>query len=269
MEIVTLLLSSFISLLSPTGFVVDKVAEKTIRSRLVAVEQLRVRVDNAPSYQLLQGKADRLRIAARGAFPIEDVRVEAFELETDPIHLNRDRLRRGKLKLEEPLRAGIRLVVKQADLNRALRSPSVAARIRDLTTGAIRDRDLRQQAQRYRLIDPQVVLLENRRIRLQLTIQEPNNPAKLKIMAESGIEVVAGRQIRLIQPVIQVNDEAVPPEVMSAIADGVFERLDLRQLEADGITLRILQLQISPQEADLAIFVQVAPGKRLALSKPE
>ena len=263
MEILTLLLSSLVGLISPTGLVVDKVAERTIRSQLVAVEQLQVRVDNAPSYQLLQGKADRLRIAARGLFPIEDLRLDSFELETDPIHVDRARLRRGKLKLEQPLGVGMRLALRPADLNRALRSPRVTARLRKLSTESIQDRDLRRQAQRYELVDPQVEFLENRRVRLQLTIQEPNNPAKLKILAESGLEVVAGRQIRLIQPAIQVNDESVPAEVMSAIADGVFERLDLRQLEADGITLRILQLQMTPQQANLAIFVQVARGKQL------
>ena len=172
MEIVTLLLSSLISLISPTGLVVDKVAEQTLRSQLAAVEQLQVRVDNAPSYQLLQGRADRLRIAARGVFPVEDLRLEAFELETDPIHVDRTRLRRGKLKLEQPLRAGMRLVLKPADLTRALRSPKITARLRKLSTDSIQDRDLRRQAQRYELIDPQVELLENQRVRLQLTIQD-------------------------------------------------------------------------------------------------
>ena len=74
---------------------------------------------------------------------------------------------------------------------------------------------------------------------------------------------MAGRQIRLLRPTVRVNDEAVPAEVMAAIADGVFERLDLRQLEEDGITLRILRLQMTPQQADLAIFVQVAKDKQL------
>ncbi|HEY9908019.1 MAG TPA: DUF2993 domain-containing protein, partial [Thermosynechococcaceae cyanobacterium] len=256
-------LSSLISLVSPTGGVVDKVAAQQIRSQLAAVEQLQVRIDNAPNYQLLQGKVDHLRIAARGVFPVEDVRLEVFELETDPIRVDRTRSRRRGFKLEQPLRAGVRLALKQADLNQALRSPSVTARLRRLGAGAIRDRDLRRQVQRYELVDPQVDFLENQRVRVQLTIQEPNNPTKLKILAESGIEVVAGRQIRLLQPVARVNDEEVPSEVMSTIVDGVFERLDLRQLEAEGVTLRILQFQLSPRQADLALFVQVAAGKQL------
>nr|MBW4542729.1 DUF2993 domain-containing protein [Myxacorys chilensis ATA2-1-KO14] len=62
MEFFTLLLSSLIGLVSPLGIVSDRVAESTLRKQFVSVEDLQVRIDNAPTYQLVQGRIDRLRL---------------------------------------------------------------------------------------------------------------------------------------------------------------------------------------------------------------
>ncbi len=69
MEFIAILLSSLISLVSPTGLVIDKVAENTLRKQFASVERLQVRIDNTPSYQILGGRVDRIRIAGRGLFP--------------------------------------------------------------------------------------------------------------------------------------------------------------------------------------------------------
>jgi hypothetical protein len=66
MEFFTLLVSGALGLVTPVGLVVDQAAVGAIRSQLAQVEQLQVRVDNAPTHQLLQGKVERVRVA--GAF---------------------------------------------------------------------------------------------------------------------------------------------------------------------------------------------------------
>ena len=49
MEFLTILLSSLLGLIAPTGLAVDRTAENAIRSQLNKVDRLEVRVDNAPS----------------------------------------------------------------------------------------------------------------------------------------------------------------------------------------------------------------------------
>jgi hypothetical protein len=258
LEFLTIFLSSLIMLVSPAGFVVDRVAQDAIRKQFKSVEQLEVRIDNAPSYQLVQGKVDRVRIAGRGLFPAQDIRLDTLELETDPIQLDARRLRSGKPKLEKPLRAGVRLVITQADLNRALRSPTMLKRLTSLGVSALGQQN-RQRSQRYSLLKPQIALLANQRLQIQAELQEANDPATLKIVAESGVEIIAGRQLRLINPTVRLNDEAVPEQVIRLIANGISEQADLRQLEKSGITARILQLSVSEQQINVAAFVQVAP----------
>ena len=85
MELIAIILSGFLSLLVPVGFVGDQIAAREIGKRFEKVEQLQVRIDNAPSYQILQGKLERVRIAGRGIWFSDSIRIEALELETDAI----------------------------------------------------------------------------------------------------------------------------------------------------------------------------------------
>ena len=259
MEFLTIFLSSLITLIAPAGFVVDRVAQKAIRQQFQSVEQLEVRIDNAPSYQIVQGKADRVRIAGRGLFLAQDIRLDTLELETDPIQLDARRLQRGRPRLEKPLRAGVRLVITQEDINRALRSPTVLKRLTALGISAVGKPGASRRAQQYTVLNPHIDLLAHQRFRLKAELQEGTDPATLKIVAESGIEVIAGRQLRLVAPLVRLDDEAVPEQVVRSIAQGISEQSDLRQLENGGTTARILQLQVTPKQIDLAAFVQLTP----------
>ncbi|MGB5771982.1 MAG: DUF2993 domain-containing protein, partial [Crocosphaera sp.] len=51
MEWFTILLSSFITIISPVGLIVDRVVADALRSQVAGVEELAVRIDNTPSYQ--------------------------------------------------------------------------------------------------------------------------------------------------------------------------------------------------------------------------
>jgi hypothetical protein len=243
------------------GFVSDRLAEQAIRKQLAGAEQLQVRIDNAPTYQLLQGKVDHIRIAGRGVFPFAGVRLEALEVETDPVQLDARRLlKRGRTRLVEPLRTGVRVVIKQEDVQRALQSPAVVERLRKAGISVLNRREARR-AQGYELLNPQIQFLENQRLRLQVQVREKNDPATLDIFVESGIDVVAGRRLRLIDPVIRFNNEPAPENLVKSIADGIFERSDLRQFEKSGITARILNFKLDARQMELAIFAQIAPRR--------
>ncbi|MGI0487103.1 DUF2993 domain-containing protein [Pantanalinema rosaneae CENA516] len=257
MDILTIVLSSLLGLVSPVGVVTDQVVAATIRDQLDSVEELRVRIDNAPNYDIVQGKADRIRIAGRGVFPLKDLRLAVVELETDPVNLNRRRLQRGRLRLQEPFRAGVRLVVTEADINQALRSPNVLKRLQRLAR-----QFLGSQAGDYTIQNSQVEFLANQRVRLQTELQSMGSPDRLAIEVESGLDIVAGRQLRLLQPTVQLNGTAVPEAIVIAVTDRLPSMLDLQQLEASGITARVLQFKLDDNQAELAAFVQVTPESK-------
>ncbi len=253
MEFFTIFLSSLLGLISPVGLVVERITQNAIRSQFDKVEQLQVRVDNAPSYQLLQGKVERVRIAGRGLQPKgQDIRIAALELETDSIDLDLRSLRTRQPKLER-LQTGLRLVLTQKDINQALQSPKLTARLSKLALGE----------QRYNFVNPRVEFLENNRLRFQVELQEQGDVKPLAITVESGLGVLAGRQIQIVKPSVSVNGAAAPEQFVSAIATSLNEQLDLRSLEGYGLQARILQLKITPQELEIAAFLRVEPSSRL------
>lgn len=259
MEFITILLSGVLGLVSPVGLVIDRTAQNAIRSQFKKVEQLQVRVDNAPSYQLLQGKVERVRIAGRG-LQLKQIRLAALELETDSINLEPRSLGQRQPKLKQPIQAGVRLGLNQQDINQALQSPKVTAILRNL--GIREFGNFGNSGQRYNFVNPHVEFLANNRLRFQVKLTQ-GNVKPLAISLESGLGVIAGRQIQLVQPIVLVDGEEVPSQVVSAIAANVSQRFDLGNLETYGVKARILQLKVTPQKLEIAAFLRVEPSSQL------
>lgn len=258
MEFFTVLLSSLLGIFSPAGLVIDSVAEDAIRNQLEDIEQLEVRVDNAPSYHLLQGKVQRVRVAGRGIFPIAGVRIDTVELEADAIALDLESFQDGQFALERPLQAGIRVVLNRADLNQGLQSPEIVEQLRDLsfnlTSGSGDD-----ESQRYDIVDPRVEFLEGDRLRFQVILREQETQQDLQITAELGLKAISAQQIQIIDPSISANGEPIPQPLIEPLINSINQRLDLSNLETSGITVRLLQLEIDPDALNLAAFVHIRP----------
>ncbi len=255
MEFFTIFLASLLALVSPVGLVIDRIALNAIRSQFAKVDQLQVRVDNAPSYQLLQGKVERVRIAGRGLV-VKQIRIAVLELETDPINL-KPRSLGQKLQLKLPFQAGVRLVLTQADINKALQSPEVTATLRQLSNRV--GRATSKEGQSYNFVNPRVELLADR-LRFQVELTQAD--VTLAITLESGLNVVAGRQIQLVQPIAWVNGEQVPSQIVTAIATNFSQELNLGNFETYA-QARILQLKVAPQKLEIAAFLRVEPSSQL------
>jgi hypothetical protein len=277
MEFFTALLSTLLALGSPVGYALDQVAADNFRSRLYRVEQLQVRIDNAPNYQIIQGRVDRLRLASRGAWLTPEVRLETLEVETDPIDLDFSRLSNIPANssstesvynpqtlvppglLRTPLQAGVRLVVTEADIQKALESPRVKSLIQEIAK-----RFLGNEAE-TRQITPQIRFLEGDRFQLQVDISSPtqdnstpNNQANnqsIKINLESGITAIDGSSFQLVNPVLQVNNSPLPSSIVTAISSSFLDSFNLKNLESRGIILRLLQIKITQGQVQAAAFV--------------
>lgn len=260
MEFLTILVSGLLGLLSPVGLVVDRTALHAIRSQFATFEQLQVRIDNTPSYQLLQGKVERVRIAGRSLqLNKQDVHITVLELDTDTIELASP-IKQRRIKLKRPLQAGVRLVLTQEDVNKLLHVPKLIARLQHLkirslgpNTGTISI---------YNFINPNVILLANNRLIFQVELQEKDRGKPLVIRIESGVEIFKGSQIKLVDPVARVNGEEVPPRFLNVFVDNINKQLDLRNLEGDGLQMRILKLKTQPKQIEIAAFLRIEPSSK-------
>lgn len=265
METLTILLSSLFLVGSPSGLLVDRITQSLLKSTFDRAETWQVRVDNAPVHRLLQGQAERVRIAGREIWITEDLQIAKLEIETDAIDLKLQGSgdRQSLDILEQPLQAGISIAFTDTALNQWLKSPQMSDRLRQFGLSSL-PRLAAAQLERYRIVNPEITFLDNR-IRLQFQLQQlPNpdtssQPFELGLAVESGFTIIKGWGLELVDLEVTVNQEPVPPLVINLIQRGVREQVDLRTLESNSVILRLLQMQITPGQLEIAGFIRVQP----------
>ncbi|NJL85700.1 MAG: DUF2993 domain-containing protein [Leptolyngbyaceae cyanobacterium SM1_1_3] len=230
-----------------------------LRAQLISVDELEVRVDNAPTLQFLQGKVEHIRVAGRGIVPVENLRIAAFEVETDTVDFDFERLRRGEVKLDAPFQAGIRLEMSEADINQFLASPAVGERLNNLRFNLFSERRSRQ-AQRYRLQNPQVHLIGNNRLQIQVDITDVVSAEDLAVVVETGFLIAGGSRLQLVNPTVTVDDSPAPSQLVQQIIEGINDGFNLQTLEPSGVTTRILELTVGESAVNLALFARVEPA---------
>lgn len=265
MEWLTITLASVLTLLTPAGAIIDTVLAHTLRSQVQKVEQLAVRVDNTPNYQVLQGKIDRVRISARGIYPLAGVRIEKIELETEPISLDLRRLQQKNSSLAAALRrpaaGALHLVLTETNLNQALQSAAVKEQIQTLINNLIPSRE-EFGSTKYQLSQANFNFLNNNRVALslQLETQRPDEPAAtLNLSLEVGFKLVQGRKIELIDPTATLNGRRISSRLLKGFAEGISTQLDLKNFEKQGIIARLLQLQIDDDKLSIVAFGRIEP----------
>jgi hypothetical protein len=275
MELLTILLSGLLSVLSPGGAVVDLLIDNTVGSRLTAIEKSAIRVDNAPNYQIINGKVERIRIASRGVELQPGLRIDTLELETDPIDLDihnlaLDNLPELRKSLRQPLQGAVRLVITEEDLARALTSPAIQKQLQESLNDLIARRT-GSSVLSYTLLEPQIKLLDGNRLGVEAKLRRSGtqslDPQTLNLKLEWGIKLVAGRKIQLIEPAGTINERPISTRLLAGFTEGISNRLDLGNLEATGIIARLLQLEINQQEIKVAVFARMETEQAISSSQ--
>ena len=262
MELLIIFLSSLLGLLTPAGLLVDRTAEKAIRSQLKTAQELEVRVDNVPTHQLLQGRVEKVRIAGRSLhLKNQDIHISLLDLETDAIELDFHSRGQKRVRLKKPLQMGVRLVLTQQDVNKVLESPDFLNRLNKFNLSSVTSYN-NSFSDVYKFANPQIKILENR-LRFELELKQEGNGKPLNIRVESGLNVVAGRQIQLVNPIVVLNKEKAPEKLINQIVNNLNEQLDLGNLEGEGVQLRILKLNIKPAAIEIAAFLKIEPTSKL------
>ncbi|WP_019507756.1 DUF2993 domain-containing protein [Pleurocapsa sp. PCC 7319] len=279
MEVLTIVLSGLLSLVSSGGIILDSVAANRIRSQLISIEEQDIRVDNSPSYGIAQGKLQQVRIATRGVTIKPDLRIAVLELETDRVHFNRDKLDFNSIdglreSLEQPLQGAAKLIVTEDDLNQALKSPEVVAQMQQVLNRLI-IRKAGSTNISYQLIAPQVELNSANRFGVKFNLSRPSTNSEinrnaiapsstdssltreLAIDLEFKILVLKGKTIRIAEPQGTVNGRPMSSRLLTGFAEGISDRLNLSFLESNGILARILQLEIDEDKLKLVGFAKV------------
>ncbi|MBD2425300.1 DUF2993 domain-containing protein [Phormidium sp. FACHB-1136] len=261
MEIVAIIASALMALVTPAGVVLDTLAADALRRQVAGVDDLSVRIDNVPNYQVIHGRIDQVRLAARGIYPrqLPDLRIAAIDLETDPVAVDVGALQRGQLKLNTPAQAALRLRLQATDINAFLASPQVQTWLDTLQFSLPGEVGAREQ-QRYGLANPTLEFLDGDRFRLMVDLEDRVLADTIPIVLETGVAVVNGHRLELIQPRLEIEGELAPPGLVTTFAEGASQEFSLRRLEAWGLTSRILAFNVRDNELDIALFARLDPN---------
>jgi hypothetical protein len=259
MELFAGLLTSVLGLAGTPGIAIDRIATDFLRGQIVRADVLEVRVDNAPNYQILLGNVDRIRVAGRGVYILDFLRIDEIDLETDPISIDPAVLQSGKIVLRRPLQAAVRVVLRADDINTALRSPTIQSSFKSLSidlTGSGRNTEI------FDLVNPEVTFLEGDRIRLAATLQSQPTPikpklTKLNVSISADLQIIGGTRLEILNPIIELEGTPVPDKIAKAFTQGLNKVLNLRQLESKGITGRVLKLEVTEGKMQVVGFAKM------------
>jgi len=259
MEIFAAVLTGLLGVVGAPGVVIDRLITDALRGQLVQAEQLEVRLDNTPNYQLLQGRIDRVRLAGRGIYlSSPSLRIDTIDLESDPISINPNFLQSGQLTLLEPAQAAVRIILKAEDINRALRSPLITQSFKGIKLSL----SPTQTPDEFDLVNPEIMFLGNNRIRVNALLQPVNKQQPgLQIAIESSIIVVDSTRIELAASTINLQGISVPAQITNTLAQGINRLLDFTQLEKSGIYARILRLEVTDSQMQLIGFARMEIAK--------
>jgi LmeA-like phospholipid-binding len=275
MEILTIVLSGLLSLVSGGGIILDSVAIDRLRSQIISLDQQAIRVDNIPSYQIAQGKIQKVRIATRGVTIKPKLKIAALELETDAVALDLAKLNLNSIdelrnSLKQPLQGAGKLILTETDLNQALQSPQILAQLQQALNRLLVSKAGSTNIA-YQLHDLQVELQSANRLGVKFNLSRPKSNyeeystpktsnksrRQLIIALKFQIQVLNGKTIQITKPEGTVNNRPMSSRLLNGFAEGISDRLNLTSLEANGILARILQLEINEDELKLVGFAKV------------
>lgn len=213
----------------------NKVVEMGIASQVDLVESIDVDLRTNP-IDLIQGKVESIGISGKGMVVKQDLRIETIEIGTDRVSINPFSAMFGNIELTHPTEAEARIVLTEADINRAF------------SCNYIRDKLQGLQME----MDGQPVTIDIHSATLDLPGDNKFAIAADFAMRESG-EIKKMSAVAI--PQIDENGNRISLEILAAEGQGltlklvmvIFEQLtallDLRNFNIPGVSLQLHQLE--------------------------
>jgi len=228
---------------------ISKVAEVGITSQLDEVEELNVDIRTDP-IKVIQGEVDSVTIEGKGMVIQQDLRMETLEISTDTVAIDPLSVVFGNIELTQPADAEARIVLTEADLNRALNSDFLRSKLKLLKlqyqgksiTIDIQQIQLELPGDGKIVINAEFLVLEDAEQKHVSAICAPRlNPTQQRIELE----------------IISSEGQGLTPELVGAILDQVTPLLDLKNFELPGINLYLREFEVQSGQIVLCANTQI------------
>lgn len=228
----------------------NKVAKLALSSQLEDFDSLEVKVKTAPE-KLANGELDSLSIEGKGLIIETDLRLQVLEIEMDAIAVEPLKALMGKIELTHPTEGTAHLVLTETDLNRALNSPDLRAKIDVLDTYL--------STEKSKLTVPQKTcqLREDGTVAIEAIVElQPSGETK-EVAFTATPKIASGGRSVVLENIQYEPGKEVSEELTQGFLDKAGKMLDLRNFEKQGLALRIQHLAIEAGEIVLSAAADI------------
>jgi hypothetical protein len=219
---------------------VSKAAEMQMSSQLDQADKIEVDVQT-DLWKLIQGQADGVSFSGKGLVVQKDIRLEELVLQTDKVDINLFSALFGEIELNKPVKSIARVVLKEADINRALTSNYIRSKIPTF--------DLN--------VDGEIVSLKPQEIQIFLpgdgkikcngtvSIHEKGNTNQLSFTAM--VRPRTQTQPIILESFTCTEGDGISLEIVTALIQKVKELVNLPYIKLDGMALQIKNMEVQKE----------------------
>ena len=219
---------------------VSKAAEMQMSSQLDQADKIEVDVQT-DLWKLIQGQVDGVSFSGKGLVVKKDIRLEELVLQTDKVDINLFSAIFGEIELNQPVKSIARVVLKEADINRAMTSNYI-----------------RSQMPTFDLnVDGEIVSLKPQEIQMFLpgdgkmkfegtvSIQEKGNTNQLSFTAL--IRPSTQTQPIMLESFNCTQGDGISLEIVTALIQKVKELVNLPYIKLEGIALQVKKMDVQKE----------------------
>ena len=222
----------------------NKIAKLALSSQLEDADGLEVKVKTAPE-KLANGELESLLIEGKGLVIETDLRLQVLEIALAAIAVNPLKALTGKIQLTQPSQGTARIVLTETDLNCALNSPDLRAKINVLDTYL--------STGKVKLTVPQkkCQLREDGTVAVEAIVQlQPSGETK-EVAFTTTPKIASGGTSVVLEDIKYEPGKEVSEDLTQAFLDKAEKMLDLRNFEKQGLALRIHRLNVEAGQITL------------------
>ena len=229
---------------------INKIAELALSSQLEEMDSLEVKVKTAPE-KLANGELESLLIKGKGLVIETDLRLQVLEIEMKAIAVSPLKALTGNIELTQPTEGTAHLVLTETDLNRALNSPDLRAKINVLDTYLSTGHD--------KLTVPQksCQLREDGTVAVEAVVElQPSGETKDVAFTATPKIASEGRSV-VLEDIQYEPGKEVSEELTQGFLNKATTMLDLRNFEKQGLALRIHRLTVEAGQIRLLALADI------------
>ena len=217
----------------------DQIVSKAVSGAIAALfkrtEQINATVRAEPVAKLLQGAVDGFDFVGKGLQMYNGLRIANLEFYVDAVAIDFGAVLTGQVKLKQPTKATMRVVLTQEDLTESFNTPFVVEKLQKL----------QYEGSNLSFRETQMIVNDDKTVTLTSNVQHGDKPS-VALSMRAEVEVLDRRKIQFVSVKHEGSEEAIA--LGQSLIDHVNGMLDLERFALDGMQLWVDRIRVQREQ---------------------